>query len=256
MSRTSRSQVVDITYDDPRTGERVRERRVQEVPYEEFEEVRNRELALIRRGDSEDNLAVSRPVDQRGQNGYGSEDDGRYYTMRQRRTQYRSAGDMRPARGDEDYYGRQQRSRQEPANNVDYSSDDQSRSRSRRHRHRRDRSSSQRSRSRSDRSDDDELMFYSMKKRRDANFAERNFDSSYDGIIASAAGAALGAITARRFGGDERKGLKMLGGAAVGAIGFNAAENWFRIYTEEREEKEVKKDKRKLARERQGEQGR
>lgn len=87
-------------------------------------------------------------------------------------------------------------------------------------------------------------MWYSMKKRRDGNFAERNFDSSYDGIIAGVAGAAIGAMTARRFGGEEKKGWKTLGGAAVGAVGANAAENWFRLYTEEKEEREERKDYR------------
>lgn len=243
MSRSSRSQVVDITYDDPRTGERIRERRIQEVPPEEIDNVRERELALVRRGDSEDN-AVGRPIDYRAQDGYASEDDGRYYTMRQRRTQYRSYGDMRSPQSERYQWPLR---RQDDSHADGYSSDDGSRSR--RRRHRKHRSESRRPRSRSD-CGGDERLWYSMKRRRDGNFAERNFDSSYDGIIAGVAGAAIGAMTARRFGGDEKKGWKTLGGAAVGAVGANAAENWFRLYTEEKEEREVKKDYRELARER------
>lgn len=236
MSRTSRSQVVDITYDDPRTGERIRERRIQEVPPEELDAVRERELAVVRRGSSEDNLAVGRPI---AQDGYGSEDDGRYYTMRQRRTQYRSYGDMRSPQSER--YQRPLRRREDIAYADGYSSED--RSRSRRRRHRKHRSESRRPRSPSD-SGGEERLWYSMKKRRDGNFAERNFDSSYDGIIAGVAGAAIGAMTARRFGGEEKKGWKTLGGAAVGAVGANAAENWFRLYTEEKEEREERKDYR------------
>ncbi|KAI7554207.1 hypothetical protein KC343_g5427, partial [Hortaea werneckii] len=47
------SQIVDVTYDDPRTGERIKETRVQEVPYEEVNDVRNRELAVVPERDAE-----------------------------------------------------------------------------------------------------------------------------------------------------------------------------------------------------------
>ena len=65
---------------------------------------------------------------------------------------------------------------------------------------------------------------------------EKHFDSSYDGIIAGVAGAAIGAITARQFAGQEKRGLKIIGGAALGAAAINSAENHYRLFTEERED--------------------
>ncbi|GAB7360702.1 hypothetical protein MBLNU230_g0579t1 [Neophaeotheca triangularis] len=51
--------------------------------------------------------------------------------------------------------------------------------------------------------------WYSLKPRREAGWIERNFDSSYDGVIAAAAGGAMGAITARGFTGGVRNGILM-----------------------------------------------
>lgn len=98
-----------------------------------------------------------------------------------------------------------------------------------------------------------------MKSRKDGNILERTFDSSYDGLFAAAAGAAIGAMTARHFrekipgcsnlenphGKSSldpkeekmKKRLALVGGAVVGAAGFNAAENRFRVFTEDRVER-------------------
>ncbi|KAK1076175.1 hypothetical protein LTR48_009148, partial [Friedmanniomyces endolithicus] len=83
--------------------------------------------------------------------------------------------------------------------------------------------------------DDNGKLWYSMKNRREGNLLERNFDSSYDGLIAAAAGAALGAITARNLDKDQfedasvegkrTKILKMVGGAVAGAAVLNVGEN-------------------------------
>jgi len=91
-------------------------------------------------------------------------------------------------------------------------------------------------------------MFYSGKKRRDANFMEKNFDSSYEGITAAIAGGLIGGMTARRFGGEENNKAKVLAGTALGAAGLNAAENWYRVYTEERAERKAEKQERRRER--------
>lgn len=94
--------------------------------------------------------------------------------------------------------------------------------------------------------------WYSGKDRSEANFMEKNFDSSYDGIIAGIAGAALGAMTANRFGKGENKKAIVAGSALAGAASFNAAENWYRVFTEEDinikevAKKKVKKEVNKL----------
>ena len=75
------------------------------------------------------------------------------------------------------------------------------------------------------------------------DFRTRNFDFSFDGWVTGAAGAAIGAITARHFGGPKdfspeaerqrqrestadrmRRNWMALGGAAVGAVVANVAE--------------------------------
>lgn len=89
--------------------------------------------------------------------------------------------------------------------------------------------------------DDYDRLWYSMKRRREGNVLERNFDSSYDGIIAGVAGAALGAMTARDFGGQKNKKWKMVGGAIAGAAATNAADNWYRLYVEEKQERKERK---------------
>lgn len=92
---------------------------------------------------------------------------------------------------------------------------------------------------------DEGLLFYSGKKRKDASFLEKNFDSSYEGITAAIAGGLIGGMTARRFGGEENRKAKVVAATAIGAAGFNAAENWYRIYTEERaERKEERRERR------------
>ena len=78
----------------------------------------------------------------------------------------------------------------------------------------------------------------------EGGFISRNFDGGFDGVITGVAGAALGAITARHFGGPKdfspeaerqrqqdstttrvRKNWRTIVGAAVGAVGANAAQS-------------------------------
>ena len=247
MSSTSRTQVVDVTYDDHRTGERVRERKIQEVPYEEIEQIRGQELALFR-------PPVARP----------RRDDREYYDRRAYDDNYYSA---RPPPRDrlapplyDDRYARRSADRQRDRRRDDYrdrrrrddssdSSSDSSRERRRRRRHRRAKSeqggSSHRNNNDEDEDDDGGRLWWSNKPRKEGNWRERNFDSSYDGLIAAAAGAAIGGLTAKYFAGDEKKNWKIAGGAIAGGTAFNLAENKYRLYTEEREEeKEAERVKR------------
>ncbi|KAK4548228.1 hypothetical protein LTR36_010098 [Oleoguttula mirabilis] len=248
----SNSTIVDVTYDDPRTGQRVRERRVQEIPYEELDQVRDRELALVRAPRDQE---VSR---YRGsQQGDGNDNDNDVDRVQQRRVReprdddgylppQRSNDDrdrnrnLAPHRRDEDYGRRNSRRRATSA----YDDDDSDSESSRERRHRRHRRAKSEKAAPQKNDDGGGKMFYSMKDRRDGHFGERNFDSSYDGLIAGAAGAAIGAITARRFGGTEKRGLKIIGGAVAGAAVINSAENWFRVFTEEKEERKEEKEER------------
>jgi len=231
-----------VTYDDPRTGERVRERKIQEIPYEDLKDVRNRELAVVRAPRSGGQDAVTK------YHGADNDDDQYHYTVRRRRTQEyaRDRASYAP-RGDDVYDRRPARRR----SYDDYSDSDSSRESRRRRRHRpRDGDSSSKNSVRNNpariqNEEDEGRCWYSEKARSDANFLEKNFDSSYDGIIAAAAGAAIGVVTARHYGGEKNKAARTLGAAAAGAAVFNAGENWFRVFTEERQEKKEAKQKEK-----------
>lgn len=260
---SSRS-VVEVEYTDERTGQRIRERKVQEVPWEQVDRIRNRELALVRRDSSPSPPPRYGRDDDRFEPRRGQED----YTVRRVERQRRSEEDLVPYRRNDDYDDRgERRPRQAAASRYDDDSDSES-SRERRHRRRR-RDDRRRTRSevdnqqRDDNDDNRSRLWYSGRYREDGNFFEKNFDSSYDGLIAAAAGAALGAITVRHIAaaqeeedpakwnadetkeGKQKKLLKMVGGAALGAAAFNAGENWFRIYTEDREERKEGKSKEK-----------
>ncbi|KAK3112160.1 hypothetical protein LTR53_011842 [Teratosphaeriaceae sp. CCFEE 6253] len=269
-SRTSRSQIIEIEYKDPRTGERVFERKVQEVPWDDVADVRNRELALVTRGEALPELDPRRyqePTPLR--NG-----EAEYARCRVQRDRYEDE-DRAPRRRD-DYDHHRAPLQREAAAYDDDSDSESSRERRRRRRRREERrardgaysdaGSSRRgaAREREQQPDDGGRLWYSMKARSEGNLLERNFDSSYDGLIAAAAGAALGAITARsidKHQGDgqdsrQKKVLKLVGGAAAGAAVMNAGENWYRIYTEEKEERaEENKDDRRKEKRRERENG-
>ena len=97
--------------------------------------------------------------------------------------------------------------------------------------------------------DDAGQCWYSMKDRKDASFMKKHFDSSYDGLLAGVAGAVIGAMGVRRMilvhgaSEEENKRIanesrwKTAAGAVAGGIAFNAAENWIRVYTEEKAER-------------------
>ena len=83
-------------------------------------------------------------------------------------------------------------------------------------------------------------MWFTGEKRKHGSFAQRNFDSSYEGITAAIAGGLIGGMTARRFGGEDNSKVKTLAAVVGGAAAFNAGENWYRVKTEERAEKKEK----------------
>lgn len=225
-----RSTIVDVTYDDPRTGERIRERRIQEIPDDEIENVRRRELAMV---------VPSRQPSQDYCNDRGDD----YYRDRSRGRQnddYLAPEQYRPPRA-RSYRGGEVR-RRSPSSSSSSDSDYEDDRRSRRKGGRRRARSARAAKDRDPESDDEGILWYSGRSRKDANFFERNFDSSYDGLLTAAAGAAIGAMTARRFAhkeGDEKmsRNWKTIGGAVVGAAAFNAAENRYRVYTEEKYER-------------------
>lgn len=226
----SNSTVVDVTYEDPRTGQRFRERRIQEIPDDELDNVRRREMEMV--------LAPRREQDQ--DYSFRREDDY-YMRPRGRRTDDLLAVDnYRPQRA-RSYRGGASRRRSPSSSSASSSESDSDRRRRRRDGHRRTRSAVPAAEQKPE-SDDEGILWYSGKPRKDCNFLERHFDSSYDGLLAAAAGAAIGAITARSFAhkeGDEKnkKNLKTLGGLVVGAAAFNSAENHYRVFTEEKQER-------------------
>jgi hypothetical protein len=229
----TRTSVVEVTYEDPKTGQRWREREIRELPDDEF--------ALVRKQAYDDFLApVPRP------------DNDRELVRRPSRGDYLDV-DNAPRR-------RRSARRRSPSTSSSSESDsgDSRRDRRRRGRgHQRARSEQGPIEKLKDKVDDSEgYLWYSCKPRKDCNIIERNFDSSYDGLIAAAAGGLIGAMTARRFGGydhyteDDRKKnrWKTIAGGVAGAAAFNLAENHFRVYTEERAE--AKKEEREERRER------
>lgn len=246
-SAGGRTQIVDVTYDDPRTGERVRERKIQEVPYEQIEEIRGQELAVLRPNNAR---ARADRRDERDYYGGRAYDD--LYASRPR------AGDrLAPpvdGRYDDRYADRRRESRRDEFRDRsrrrrdDHSDSDSESSRERRHRRRHRRAKSEQGAARdAEDKDSDSRLWYSGRPRKEGKWYERTFDSSYDGLIAAGAGAAIGGITARSFTNDENKRWKVAGGAIAGATAFNLAENKYRLYTEEKEEQREKREGNKKA---------
>ena len=188
-----RSKVVDVTYDDDyRTDAKKRDRRVQEVPWDQIDDIRSRELALFRAPSPQrrDDMVVARRDDRDDNDG----DDNDQYFMRRTVTRERFADNdarLAPPRRRQ----RPRSSRRRTPSPSSSSSESSRERRRRRTRHRR--TASAREPSPAD-SADEHILFWSHKKRCEGNVVERNLDPSYDGIIAGIAGAAIGGITARR----------------------------------------------------------
>lgn len=235
---SNQTQIVDVTYDDPRTGERIRERRIQEVPPDDMDDIRNRELAVFdqHRSPSRD-ASRSRELHEARDNNNNGEHEAEYYRYQRTMQRGLTGRDIGRSQSYDRPLARRDRSRGRYEDDNDSDSSLERRSRRRKN---------HRSSDRRPRSEDDsyERLWYSMRSRREGNVLERNFDSSYDGIIAGVAGAAIGAMTARRFAtGDENRKWKVLGGAVAGAAATNVAENWYRVYTEEKHERRERRER-------------
>ena len=229
--------VVDVTYTDSRTGQRVRERRIQELPDDQVDYVRRREMEMV--------LAPRRDQWDRDLD-YRREDDFYARPRGRRNDDFLAVDEYRPQRASS-YRGAASRRRSPSSSSASSSDSDYDRRRRRRRNSRRARSAILAKEKAAEDDSDDGILFYSGRPRREGNFVERHFDPSYDGLIAAAAGAAIGAITARSFAhreGDEKqkKNLKTLGGALVGAAAFNTAENHYHVFTAEKQER--KKEER------------
>lgn len=249
----SRYTTVDTTYDDPRTGERVRERRIQEVPDDRIDYIRRRERAAFY-GEPEKALVLRRDDAQAN-----DEDDGDdYFANRRMVRRERFADDtfLPPTPGPRENGNSQRRSRRRDPTPPPPSDRPPSRETRRRRRHRRARSERPAEIKDNIPLDKNKLgeegevdagrLWYSLKNRNEGNFFEKHFDSSYDGIFAAAAGAAIGAMGANRMmcqhgrSEEENKAIaaksrwKTIAGGLAGAVAFNAGENWIRVYTEER----------------------
>ncbi|KAF2859113.1 hypothetical protein K470DRAFT_259140 [Piedraia hortae CBS 480.64] len=216
--RTMPSSIMDITYSDPRTGERARDRRrVQEIPYDQVENLRRQGIDCIMRGDSvprNDREGVPRMV---------RDDDALFERDQALARRYRDEYDGQRVAP----YNRRRKSYDDYDDYSDEEYDHRRRDRDERHRHHRRHDDRRGSNAKKD-----DVLWWSMRNRDEANFLERNLDSSYDGLLASAAGAALGAVTARSFAGEEKSKMKMVGGAVIGAAMFNALENKWRVSQE------------------------
>ena len=162
-----------------------RERRhVQDIPYEDLEEVRNRELAPFRAPYARAQL------DRR--EGYDRAYNDDYYDSRQIATRDRLDPPARPSydrrrdarstdgRDRRRDYASSDRDRRRREDYSDASDSDSSRERHRRRRHRRARSEAPPQ----NYDAGEETTWNAMKNKKEGNFKERNFDKSYDGLIA------------------------------------------------------------------------
>jgi hypothetical protein len=191
-------------------------RRVQNIPREDIDAVRRRQLEDFYRPASPREVMRN---DRRGRRDRSAPHD--YYSSRRRRnySSSRSSSD-----NEEDYEERRRQEYGDP--------------------HRRDYFHRQRTQSEMRNTDEPKGRHYDGYLR---SRAKSVFDSSGNGILAAAAGAGIGAITARRFAdrnpydsrsheASGRERLKTLGGAIAGGLIANAAEERFRRWTAEKEE--------------------
>jgi hypothetical protein len=235
-SRYSRD---DRYYDDPRTGRR-RSSRPQDVSYSELQRIRQREMESMLQSTKDQDQDFS-PVKRSRTQG-----DEVYPGNAYDRT---SRSMSRPSQNDENDGYDNQRSRRRRDSAPDYGDV----GRSRRSRRRRERDTQ-------DDNQNQQQQQQSQQERRrqqqapphpdhDESGERRLFDKGSDGLITAAAGAAMGAITARHFAGPKdfsraeqtpkgryARNWKMIAGAVAGAAAFNMGEQAFKTYFEEQAE--------------------
>lgn len=220
-------------------------RTVYEIPYDQIDRVRDRELAAFNSSDRQDRPSQSLVVRDKGQDDtFSYDDDDVGYTKRKtvRRERFADDAQLVPYGGHDRQISRR----------ASRASDEDDRDRQRRRRHRRARSEDNQARSDvkkglkgvEEGAEEDEVE--------GADFFDRTFDVSLEGLITAVAGGALGAITARHFtsannrdarrpGRSKGSTLKVVGGALAGAAALNAGEkqwqNWRMENEEEKQEK-------------------
>lgn len=247
-----------IVYRDPETGERKRERRIRALkPREDpgdaegqgaawMKELRGEvddkdQLALVRRSDSNRELAVaSRRQESRAVEGYQGQ-DRRYERQR----------DQGPQRDDAQDDGNPGEQNDNQNRSKDQQQDQQD-------------SGTPRNQNKRPKGHDPHHIIPKNEGRHGVN---KHLDQSMDGLIAAAAGAAIGAIGTRAVlsergdyseykkdaetgktederlaenlqGSDKRKKYLTIGGAIAGALLFNLAENRYSEWMEEKEEED------------------
>lgn len=271
------------TYADRRNSSRSQRPIVRDVSDDQIDQIRRRELASFYGDPAQERQLVRYQTVPQGR--YDNEDDD-YFAQRRmvRRDRFADDNDLPPSpdyrRTDPDYaqyndrndryYDRSQRrsSRRDatpPSDRGSYRDDARRRRRVRAKSERRDTQRDAQddqkdgqsvvykgqlplNKNKLGKEDDEGKLWYSAKDRSQANFFEKHFDSSYDGLFAAATGAVIGAMGVRRMvcvpglSEEENKAiskknrLKTLGGAVAGGLLFNAGENAFRVYTEEQSE--------------------
>jgi len=275
-----------ILYEDTRTGRQWRETKIIEVPGDEIDSIRKKELAAFygnqsqslvpyksgAQDQSNDNGAAyyanrriaktQRSVD--NYNGYaGSNARGNYDDQ-----QLSRRNTLRDNQGSDSRDGRSRVSRRQRARSEDRSQNQGSNQKQGRDRDRnRDRPydgppnsnqwEQENGKNRPIPLNKDYLgvddkagqMWYTGQDRDEANFVEKHFDSSPDGLLAAAAGAAIGAMGVNRLGlgysateedsraQTKKQRWKTIAGAVVGAAAFNVGEAYLRVKMEKDEDK-------------------
>ena len=215
---------MDATYDDPRTGERVHIRE-HESPSNYIDNEYDRQLA---------------PVKYSYDHHYGS--DSRSALTTRNLQDY----DRHARRRSEDYdYDDRPRRRRRSSSRSTNSSPDRYRSYDRRRDDRRDR------RPHSLGTDRPRNGNFDQKA---GDFVDKNFDQSFDGLLAAAAGAGLGAVASHRLGKSDRDRArgsskddtwKTVGSSVAGAALGNAAEKRYRQWREEKGNKNMEDRRRR-----------
>ncbi|KAK5164742.1 uncharacterized protein LTR77_009405 [Saxophila tyrrhenica] len=201
--------------DYDRNDRRHDRRRVQEIPAEDISAVRAQQLDDFYRPASRRDDINSRSVNGRQSREY-EDNNEQHYASRRRRPQRRESYSSRSS------------------SNSDYEEPDRRQQVARRQGQQDGSARRAQSEKRQSRAYDGDLQ----------NFASRTFDASPNGALAASVGAAIGAISVRRFGGnhfnpnESSQNWKTVAGAVVGGLAANAAEAQWQQHREKKQSEE------------------